>query len=82
MWKCRCDYCQKWLASDAIRDYTLRTGELFRSIEADVQRYIDAQRSELEALRRNGLVPRRGVAVASHEAGTTVTLRFVRRRES
>jgi hypothetical protein len=37
----------------------------FRSIEAEVRRYIDAQRSELEALRRNGLVPQRGVAVAS-----------------
>jgi TolB-like protein/DNA-binding winged helix-turn-helix (wHTH) protein len=38
----------------------------FQAIEADVRRYIDAQRSELEALRRNGLVPRRGLAVTSH----------------
>ena len=37
----------------------------FQAIAADVQRYVDAQRSELEALRRNGVVPRRGVAVAS-----------------
>jgi TolB-like protein/DNA-binding winged helix-turn-helix (wHTH) protein len=37
----------------------------FQAIAADVQRYVDAQRSELEALRRNGIVPRRGVAVAS-----------------
>jgi len=43
----------------------LHNDSRFRSIEADVRRYIDAQRSELEALRRNGLVPRRGVAVAS-----------------
>jgi hypothetical protein len=37
----------------------------FQAIAADVRRYVDAQRSELEALRRNGVVPRRGVAVAS-----------------
>jgi TolB-like protein/DNA-binding winged helix-turn-helix (wHTH) protein len=37
----------------------------FRSIEADVRRYISAQHSELEALRRNGLVPRRDLAAAS-----------------
>jgi TolB-like protein/DNA-binding winged helix-turn-helix (wHTH) protein len=37
----------------------------FQAIAADVQRYVDAQRNELEALRRNGAVPRRGVAVAS-----------------
>ena len=37
----------------------------FQAIAADVRRYVDAQRSELEALRRNGLVPRRGLPVAS-----------------
>jgi tetratricopeptide (TPR) repeat protein len=34
----------------------------FQAIAADVRRYVDAQRSELEALRRNGDVPRRGPA--------------------
>jgi len=34
----------------------------FQAIAADVRRYVDAQRSELEALRRNGVVPRRGLA--------------------
>ena len=38
----------------------------FQSIEADVRRYIDAQRRELEALRRSGLVPRRGPPASSH----------------
>jgi predicted Zn-dependent protease len=38
----------------------------FQAIAADAQRYVDAQRSELEALRRNGVVPRRGLAAASH----------------
>jgi hypothetical protein len=38
----------------------------FQAIAADVERYVDAQRSELEALRRNGVVPRRGLAAASH----------------
>jgi hypothetical protein len=37
----------------------------FQAIAADVRRYVDAQRSELEALRRNGDVPRRGVPAAS-----------------
>jgi hypothetical protein len=32
----------------------------FQAIAADVRRYVDAQRSELETLRRNGDVPRRG----------------------
>jgi hypothetical protein len=31
----------------------------FRAIAADVRRYVDAQRSQLEALRRQGAVPRR-----------------------
>jgi tetratricopeptide (TPR) repeat protein len=38
----------------------------FKAIEADVLRYIEAQRTELEALRKNGLVPRRGLPAASH----------------
>jgi hypothetical protein len=33
----------------------------FRSISADVQRYIAAQREQLETLRRDGQVPRRGI---------------------
>ena len=37
----------------------------FQAIKADVRRYIDAQRGELEALRGNGLVPRRGLPTAS-----------------
>jgi len=37
----------------------------FQAIAADVQRYVDAQRSELEALRRNDVVPRRGLPAAS-----------------
>jgi TolB-like protein/DNA-binding winged helix-turn-helix (wHTH) protein/Tfp pilus assembly protein PilF len=43
----------------------LHSDARFQLIAADVQRYIGAQRGELEALRRNGLVPRRGVAVTS-----------------
>ena len=42
----------------------LHNDSRFQAIEADVRRYIDAQRSELEALRRNGLVPRRGLPAA------------------
>ena len=38
----------------------------FQAIAADVRRYVDAQRGELEALRRNGLVPPRGLPAASH----------------
>ena len=38
----------------------------FQAIEADVRRYIDAQRSELEELRRQGAVPRRGDPAAAH----------------
>jgi len=36
----------------------------FQAIEADVRRYIDVQHSELEAVRRSGLVPRRGSPAA------------------
>ena len=45
--------------------WPLHNDSRFKAIEADARRYIDAQRVELEALRRNGLVPRRGLAVAS-----------------
>jgi hypothetical protein len=38
----------------------------FRAIAADVRRYVDAQRSELEALRRQGAVPRRAIPAAVH----------------
>jgi hypothetical protein len=38
----------------------------FQAIAADVRRYIDAQRSELESLRRQGSVPRRGESADRH----------------
>jgi len=38
----------------------------FQAIAADVRRYVDAQRSQLEALRRHGDVPRRGVPTDPH----------------
>jgi TolB-like protein/DNA-binding winged helix-turn-helix (wHTH) protein len=38
----------------------------FQAIEVDVRKYIDAQRTELEALRKNGLVRRRGLPAATH----------------
>jgi hypothetical protein len=38
----------------------------FQAIAADVRRYVDAQRSQLEALRRQGTVPRRGNPAAAH----------------
>jgi TolB-like protein/DNA-binding winged helix-turn-helix (wHTH) protein/Tfp pilus assembly protein PilF len=38
----------------------------FRAIAADVRRYVDAQRSELESLRRQGVVPRRAKPAAVH----------------
>jgi TolB-like protein len=41
----------------------------FQAIAADVRRYVDAQRSQLEALRRQGAVPRRADPVAAHEQG-------------
>ncbi len=37
----------------------------FQAIKADVRKYIDEQRSELETLRRNGLVPRRDLVASS-----------------
>jgi TolB-like protein/DNA-binding winged helix-turn-helix (wHTH) protein len=38
----------------------------FQAIAADVRRYVDAQRSELEVLRQHGDVPRRGDPPAAH----------------
>ena len=38
----------------------------FQAIAADVRRYIDAQRSQLETLRRQGAVPGRGGPTAPH----------------
>jgi tetratricopeptide (TPR) repeat protein len=38
----------------------------FQAIAADVRRYVDAQRSQLEALRRQGAVPRRGDPADAH----------------
>jgi TolB-like protein/DNA-binding winged helix-turn-helix (wHTH) protein len=38
----------------------------FQAIAADVRRYVDAQRGQLEALRRQGAVPRRGEPAAKH----------------
>jgi TolB-like protein/DNA-binding winged helix-turn-helix (wHTH) protein len=38
----------------------------FQAIAADVRRYVDAQRSELEALRRQGAVPKRAEPAAVH----------------
>jgi Tetratricopeptide repeat len=38
----------------------------FQAIAADVRRYVDAQRIELEALRRQGAVPRRAEPAAAH----------------
>jgi hypothetical protein len=38
----------------------------FQAIAADVRRYVDVQRSELEELRRHGDVPRRGAPIVPH----------------
>jgi TolB-like protein/DNA-binding winged helix-turn-helix (wHTH) protein/Tfp pilus assembly protein PilF len=38
----------------------------FQAIAADVRRYVDAQRSQLEALRQRGDLPRRGDPAAAH----------------
>ena len=38
----------------------------FQAIAADVRRYVDTQRSQLEALRRQGAVPRRADPPAAH----------------
>jgi TolB-like protein/DNA-binding winged helix-turn-helix (wHTH) protein/Tfp pilus assembly protein PilF len=56
-WWYTIDYDPLWLP--------LHNDPRFQAIKADVRRYIDAQRGELEALRRNGLVPRRDLPAAS-----------------
>jgi Tfp pilus assembly protein PilF len=50
-WWYTIDYDPLWLP--------LHGDARFQAIAADVRRYVDAQRSELEALRRQGAVPRR-----------------------
>ena len=44
----------------------LHSDARFQAIAADVRRYVDAQRSQLNALRRQGAVPRRAVTAAVH----------------
>jgi hypothetical protein len=38
----------------------------FQAIAADVRRYVDAERSQLEVLRRHGDVPQRGIPATPH----------------
>ena len=57
-WWYTIDYDPLWLP--------LHGDARFQAIAADVRRYVDAQRSELEALRRQGAVPRRGEPAAAH----------------
>lgn len=57
-WRYTIDYDPLWLP--------LHGDARFQAIAADVRRYVDAQRSELEALRRQGAVPRRGDPAAAH----------------
>jgi hypothetical protein len=56
-WYC-IDYDPLWLP--------LHGDAQFQAIAADVRRYVDAQRTQLEALRRQGAVPRRGDPAAAH----------------
>ena len=57
-WWYTIDYDPLWLP--------LHGDARFQAIAADVRRYVDAQRSQLEALRRQGAVPRRGDPAAAH----------------
>ena len=57
-WWYAIDYDPLWLP--------LHGDARFRAIAAEVRRYVDAQRSELEALRRQGAVPRRAEPAAVH----------------
>jgi hypothetical protein len=57
-WWYTIDYDPLWLP--------LHRDARFQAIAADVRRYVDAQRSQLEALRRQGAVPRRGDPAAAH----------------
>jgi len=58
-WWYTIDYDPLWLP--------LHGDARFQAIAANVRRYVDAQRSELEALRRQGAVPRRADPPAAHE---------------
>ncbi len=44
----------------------LHSDPRFKAIATDVRRYVDAERSQLEVLRRNGDVPRRGAPTVPH----------------
>jgi TolB-like protein/DNA-binding winged helix-turn-helix (wHTH) protein/Tfp pilus assembly protein PilF len=57
-WWYTIDYDPLWLP--------LHGDARFQAIAADVRRYVDAQRSQLEALRRQGAVPRRADPAAAH----------------
>ena len=57
-WRYTIDYDPLWLP--------LHSDARFQAIAADARRYIDAQRSQLEALRRQGAVPRRADSAAAH----------------
>ena len=58
-WWYTIDYDPLWLP--------LHGDARFQAIAADVRRYVDAERSQLEALRQHGDVPRRGEPAAAHE---------------
>jgi TolB-like protein/DNA-binding winged helix-turn-helix (wHTH) protein len=57
-WWYTIDYDPLWLP--------LHGDARFQAIAADVRRYVDAQRSQLESLRRQGAVPRRADPAAAH----------------
>jgi len=60
-------YAQWWYTIE--RDplwLPLHADARFQAIAADVRRYVDAQRSQLEALRRQGDVPNRGGPITAH----------------
>jgi len=57
-WWYTIDYDPLWLP--------LHGDARFQAIAVDVRRYVDAQRNELEALRRQGAVPRRAEPAAVH----------------
>ena len=58
-WWYTIDYDPLWLP--------LHGDARFQAIAADVRRYVEAQRNQLEALRREGAVPRRGGLAAAPE---------------
>jgi TolB-like protein/DNA-binding winged helix-turn-helix (wHTH) protein/Tfp pilus assembly protein PilF len=60
-------YAQWWYTIDYDPLWLPLHGDArFQAVAADVRRYVDAQRSQLEALRQLGDVPRRGDAPAAH----------------